>query len=414
MFTCIINDQLLTFPTRELRDQAVADAKLFPDEYTIGAIEDNVEETTTEVPDNDPDFQKDTTESAEVVSEDVAQNDMGLPSDDGSLDLVKNKPLDEINISELTNSPFYNKINDQDRLEVEDYITRDKQIKAIANDIQLDSQNAVATVTNGLGKTDYGSFDYTNQDIEELSNKATRNFIAEDEVIQKEIKPIIKKDLQPLLKNKIIETREKYGFDNPDNVTEEKLEAAEKELADWYNDRFSEEMMNNDGFVKRVEAFDLNKESLIGEDYKRFKSVNADGNAFEKGMDKFGLFLQDYSKSDLIGSNRIGNLATAYNSMRSLETGMVKAGVAADLQFDQAKVNSLQNNEKLAKKNNWTNETEGYWEMPSSNNSNKYNVFKFTPKYLKDLGYKDNDGTTTIAKSDDIFEGTWGEYQAMV
>lgn len=414
MFTCIINDQLLTFPTRELRDQAVADAKLFPDEYTIGAIEDNVEETTTEGPDNDPDFQKDTTESAEVVSKDVAQKDMGLPSDDGSLDLVKNKPLDEINISELTNSPFYNKINDQDRLEVEDYITRDKQIKAIANDIQLDSQNAVATVTNGLGKTDYGSFDYTNQDIEELSNKATRNFIAEDEVIQKEIKPIIKKDLQPLLKNKIIETREKYGFDNPDNVTEEKLEAAEKELADWYNDRFSDEMMNNDGFVKRVEAFDLNKESLIGEDYKRFKSVNADGNAFEKGMDKFGLFLQDYSKSDLIGSDRIGNLATAYNSMRSLETGMVKAGVAADLQFDQAKVNSLQNNEKLAKKNNWTNETEGYWEMPSSNNSNKYNVFKFTPKYLKDLGYKDNDGTTTIAKSDDIFEGTWGEYQAMV
>ena len=414
MFTCIINDQLLTFPTRELRDQAVADAKLFPDEYTIGAIEDDVEETVTEGPDNDPDFQKDTTKSADVVSKDAAQNVTGLPFDDGSLELVKNKPLDEINISELTNSPFYNKINDQDRLEVEDYITRDKQIKAIANDIQLDSQNAVATVTNGLGKTDYGSFDYTNQDIEELSNKATRNFIAEDEVIQKEIKPIIKKDLQPLLKNKIIETREKYGFDNPDNVTEEKLEAAEKELADWYNDRFSEEMMNNDGFVKRVEAFDLNKESLIGEDYKRFKSVNADGNAFEKGMDKFGLFLQDYSKSDLIGSDRIGNLATAYNSMRSLETGMVKAGVAADLQFDQAKVNSLQNNEKLAKKNNWTNETEGYWEMPSSNNSNKYNVFKFTPKYLKDLGYKDNDGTTTIAKSDDIFEGTWGEYQAMV
>ena len=407
MFTCTINGTEYSFKTEEERDQAVADAQLLPEEYTVDSIQG-------EKIAQDPKKAKDSVNGANAESTTKALENTGLLSDDGSLAFPNNKPFEEIDITELTNSPFYNKIDDQARLEVEDYITRDKQVIEIAQSIESASLAALAPVVQDFDRTGYDSFDYTGQNMEELSNQATRNFIAKDEVIQKKIKPIIKKDLKPLLNNKIIETRKKYGFDNPDNVTEEKLEAAEKELADWYNDRFSEEMMNNDNFIKRVEAFDLNKKGLIGEDYKRFKSVNADGNAFEKGMDKFGLLLQDYSKTDLIGSDRIGNFATAYNAMRSLETSMVKAGVAADLQFDQAKVNSLKNNEKLAKKNNWTNETEGYWEMPSENNSNKYNVFKFTPKYLKDLGYKDNDGTTTIAKSDDIFEGTWGEYQVMV
>ena len=46
MFTCIINEKKYTFSTREERDQAVADAKLLPG-FTVGAIEDNVEETPT-------------------------------------------------------------------------------------------------------------------------------------------------------------------------------------------------------------------------------------------------------------------------------------------------------------------------------------------------------------------------------
>ena len=44
-----------------------------------------------------PGFQKDTAESADVVSEDVALENTGLPSDDGSLAIQNNKPLINLN-----------------------------------------------------------------------------------------------------------------------------------------------------------------------------------------------------------------------------------------------------------------------------------------------------------------------------
>jgi len=51
-----------------------------------------------------PGFQKDTAESADVVSEDVAQNVTGLPLDDGSLAFQNNKPLEGDDLTALEES----------------------------------------------------------------------------------------------------------------------------------------------------------------------------------------------------------------------------------------------------------------------------------------------------------------------
>ena len=166
MFTCIINEKKYTFPTREERDQAVADAKLLPG-FTVGAIEDNVEETSTEGPNNDPDFQKDTAEGADVVSKNVAQNVTGLPSDDGSLELESQTEENSIDGKIVTKEEY----DAYSKAQKEKDLTGETVISPLYIE-DLIERNAIATEIKSIDSSleDF-SFSATDKGIEAIEKR---------------------------------------------------------------------------------------------------------------------------------------------------------------------------------------------------------------------------------------------------
>jgi hypothetical protein len=364
-------------------------------------------------------FPTDAAESADVVSETPAQ-DTELTSEDGS----SGSQTEDDYVKKLLKSPFHTKTKPEDFAAVEDYVTHEQQVKDIANNVQSESLEAVNSALPKLKRTEFGSFDYTNVDIEEVSIQATRNFIKNDDFINNELTPQIKEKLKPLTDNKIEEVRAKYKFDNPENATEENIAKAEAELNAWYSEQFNNEMSEDPAFKKRIEAFDLNKDVILGEDIKRFRSVNNEGNTvnilgFDTGIDaqratdRAALWMLDLSKTDMRGSSMAKIALELFNVGRQIETSMSKAGTVGKLQMDMEKQNSFKRNQELAEKNNWTGETKGYWSVPNKDNTNANSTYKFTPKYVRDLGYADQEGTTSKSGVN-VIEGTWAEYQKAV
>ena len=367
-----------------------------------------------------PGFQKDTAESADVVSEDVAQENTDLLSDGGS----SGSQAEDDYVKELLKSPFNTKTKPEDFAVVEDYVTHEQQVKDIADNVRSESLEAINSALPNLKRTDYGSFDYSDVDIKEASIQATRNFIKNDDFINNELTPQIKEKLKPLTDNKIEEVRAKYKFDNPENVTEENIAKAEAELNAWYSEQFNNEMSADPAFKKRIEAFDINKDVILGEDVKRFRSVNNDGNTvsilgFDTGIDaqratdKAALWMLDLSKTNITGSSMAKIALELFNVGRQIETSMSKAGTVGKLQMDMEKQNSFKRNQELAEKNNWTEDTEGHWIVPDEDDNNSASTYKFMPKYVRDLGYADQD-RTTYKTGANFVEGTWGEYQKTV
>ncbi len=364
-------------------------------------------------------FQGDAAEGADVVSGTPAQ-DTELTSEDGS----SGSQTEDDYVNKLLKSPFHTKTKPEDFDVVEDYVTHEAQVKEIADQEQTSSLTAINSAMPDIKRTEFGSFDYTNVDLKEVSIQATRNFIQNDDFINNVLTPQIKEKLKPLTDNKIEEVRAKYKFDNPENATEENIAKAEAELNAWYSEQFNNEMSADPAFKKRIEAFDLNKDVILGEDVKRFRSVNNDGNTvsifgFDTGIDaqratdKAALFMLDLSKTNVRGSSMAKIALELFNVGRQIETSMSKAGTVGKLQMDMEKQTSFKKNQELAEKNNWTEDTEGHWIVPDKDNTNSSSTYKFVPKYVRDLGYADQESTTSKTGANTV-EGTWGEYQKTV
>jgi len=200
--------------------------------------------------------------------------------------------------------------------------------------------------------------------------------------------------------------KNKYNFDDPKNISQEKIDSYVNEVGNYYNRLLNSKIQANPEFKTLINDFNAVMDQQGETDLKRFV----------KGKDwEIGLKLADIAEESPFLSENLVALATkAYTGLRGVFNELNKSGQYGGIQLTTEKIEALDKNKELAKKQGWTNETRGYWIKDDSNEKGSY---LFRPKFqgaLKSrdgVSYRDNTDLIEQRKPAGAIEGTWGEFQ---
>ena len=318
------------------------------------------------------DFPTSTVEDAGAVQQPMTASQAGateLPSVDTSLELPKAREVDE-NIEKEV---------------IDIYKNRFKQLEL----------------------TDFGTPNYDDKEsIAKFRDDSLNDFINKNKIVNEKIIPLAKKEIMTDFLAFEKSVKNKYNFDDPKNISQEKIDSYVNEVGNYYNRLLNSKIQANPEFKTLINDFNTVMDQQGETDLKRFV----------KGKDwEIGLKLADIAEESPFLSENLVALATkAYTGLRGVFNELNKSGQYGGIQLTTEKIKALDKNKELAKKQGWTNETRGYWIKDDSNEKGSY---LFRPKFqgaLKSrdgVSYRDNTDLIEQRKPAGAIEGTWGEFQ---
>ena len=327
----------------------------------------NAELITEEV-----DFPTSTVEDAGAVQQPMTASQAGvteLPSVDTSLELPKVRQVDE-NIEKEV---------------IDIYKNRFKQLEL----------------------TDFGTPNYDDKEsIAKFRDDSLSDFINKNKIVNEKIIPLAKKEIMTDFLAFEKSVKSKYNFDDPKNISQDKIDSYVSEVGNYYNRLLNSKIQANPEFKTLINDFNTVMDQQGETDLKRFV----------KGKDwEIGLKLADIAEESPFLSENLVALATkAYTGLRGVFNELNKSGQYGGIKLTTEKIEALDKNKELAKKQGWTNETRGYWIKDDSNEKGSY---LFRPKFQgalksKDgVSYRDNTDLIEQRKPSGAIEGTWGEFQ---
>ncbi len=254
-----------------------------------------------------------------------------------------------------------------------------------------------------LKTTEIGTIDYDNEEsISNFRNNSINEFVDSNETINKKIVPLAKKEIASDFSMYEQQAKAKYNLLDPTNISQKNIDLYTKDVSNYYNKLLNSKIKANPEFRSLINGFNNVMDEAAGASLKRFT----------KGKDwEAGLALADLAEeSPFLSENLVAGLTKVYTSFRGIFNRFNKSGQYGGIQLTTEKVESLNKNKELAKEQNWTSETEGYWIKDDTNEKGSY-IFK--PKFASDLGFQDEGASTREQrKPAGAIEGTWGQFQS--
>ena len=261
-----------------------------------------------------------------------------------------------------------------------------------------------------LKRTEFGTLNYDDQTaISNFRNKALDDFIGSNEIINEKIVPLAKLDIKNEIFDYEQDAKTKYNLNDPSNITQENIDLYTKDVSNYYSKLLNSKIKSNSEFKKLINDFNTVMDETGEFGLKRFT----------KGKDwELGLRLSDLAKaSPYLSENLVTLLTKGYTSGRSVFNQLNKSGQYGGIKATTEKIKALDKSRDQAKKQGWTNETEGYWIKDDSNEKGSY---LFRPKFqgvLKSnngVSYRDNTDLIEQRKPAGAVEGSWGQFQQEV
>ena len=281
-------------------------------------------------------------------------------------------------------------VSDEDIKGVTDYIENEEKIEA---DRALAKQQASSIYSNTLKSeelNDYGTIDYSNKEtVANFKNKATTNFIKDNKEIQKTILPAVEKSIKPQLDQYILETKAGYELNDPNTITQEKIDLFNEDVQQYYSTLLNQGMSNNPEFKRLLTDFNTDFTEQLGAGQNKF--IRGE-NSYEwvRDLEEFG---KGASMTPGYGVNGMGGTVIGWATKipgifirggKSAKTAAEKAALGLTADLEAERMRSFERNSILAKENGWTDDTPGYFE---ENETNLKGSMKFSAKNLSDLGF---------------------------
>jgi hypothetical protein len=250
--------------------------------------------------------------------------------------------------------------------------------------------------------TEIGTIDFDNEkSIADFRNNSINDFVDTNKTINNKIIPLAKKEINNDFLTYENQAKAKYNLLDPKNITQDNIDLYTKDVSSYYNKLLNSKVKANPEFKSLINGFNTVMDETAGASLKRFT----------KGKDwEAGLAIADLAESSpFLSENLVGALTSGYAMLRGIWNGFNKSGQIGGIQLTTEKVKSLNTNKELASKNNWTNETKGYWVKDDTNDKGSY-IFK--PKFASALGWQDEGADSREQrKPAGAIEGTWGQFQ---
>ena len=355
-----------------------------------------------------------TTDST-ITDPNVESGNTELDGENGSLELENTEKRDSLvfNITETENqiNNYIEKggeVNESDAAVLQGYkdelsaLDKSEADNKFIENIRPEVLDIFKKNQKDLKITEIGTIDYDNeQSIADFRNKSINDFVDTNETINNKIVPLAKEEIGDDFAAYQEEAKANYNLLNPQEVTQENIDLYTEDVSNYYNKLLNSKIKANPEFKSLINGFNTVMDETAGASLKRFT----------KGKDwEAGLVLSELAEnSPYLSENLVGALTFAYTGFRGVWNSFNKSGQYGGIQLTTEKVESLNRNKDLASKNNWTNETEGYWIKDETNNKGSY-IFK--PKFASASGWQDEGADSREQRKPvGAIEGTWGQFQ---
>ena len=356
-----------------------------------------------------------TTDST-ITDPNVESGNTELDGENGSLELENTEKRDSLvfNITETENqiNNYIEKggeVNESDAAVLQGYkdelsaLDKSEADNKFIENIRPEVLDIFKKNQKDLKITEIGTIDYDNeQSIADFRNKSINDFVDTNETINNKIVPLAKEEIGDDFAAYQEEAKANYNLLNPQEVTQENIDLYTEDVSNYYNKLLNSKIKANPEFKSLINGFNTVMDETAGASLKRFT----------KGKDwEAGLVLSELAEnSPYLSENLVGALTFAYTGFRGVWNSFNKSGQYGGIQLTTEKVESLNRNKDLASKNNWTNETEGYWIKDETNNKGSY-IFK--PKFASASGWQDEGADSREQRKPvGAIEGTWGQFQS--
>ena len=356
-----------------------------------------------------------TTDST-ITDPNVESGNTELDGENGSLELENTEKRDSLvfNITETENqiNNYIEKggeVNESDAAVLQGYkdelsaLDKSEADNKFIENIRPEVLDIFKKNQKDLKITEIGTIDYDNeQSIADFRNKSINDFVDTNETINNKIVPLAKEEIGDDFAAYQEEAKANYNLLNPQEVTQENIDLYTEDVSNYYNKLLNSKIKANPEFKSLINGFNTVMDETAGASLKRFT----------KGKDwEAGLVLSELAEnSPYLSENLVGALTFAYTGFRGVWNSFNKSGQYGGIQLTTEKVESLNRNKDLASKNNWTNETEGYWIKDENNKKGSY-IFK--PKFASASGWQDEGADSREQRKPvGAIEGTWGQFQS--
>ena len=225
-----------------------------------------------------------------------------------------------------------------------------------------------------LPKTELGTVNYDDEKaIKDFRNKAFLDFTSSNSVIQKNIIPRIKKDIKPKIDSYVEEAMSKYNLNDPSSITQENLDAFNKDVNGFYNNLMSTKVSQNTDFQALTGAFEESMNEKTSGLFKEFSKAKDMPTLYQMG--------QTAKRIGFGAPTVVNSMVKVINSVRGINESTKEWANNASYKQVIDKVVDFEKNEEKAQKFNWSDETEGYFVKDSRSTKGS---MKFTPKYARD------------------------------
>ena len=258
-----------------------------------------------------------------------------------------------------------------------------------------------------LPKTELGTVNYDDEKaIKDFRNKAFLDFTSSNSVIQKNIIPRIKKDIKPKIDSYVEEAMSKYNLNDPSSITQENLDAFNKDVNGFYNNLMSTKVSQNTDFQALTGAFEESMNEKTSGLFKEFSKAKDMPTLYQMG--------QTAKRIGFGAPTVVNSMVKVINSVRGINESTKEWANNASYKQVIDKVVDFEKNEARAKEENWSEQTEGYFIKDKNNAKGSY---RFVPRFRGRLSSKDG---VSYRDENDLVEQnkpvnsesiTWGDFK---
>jgi len=346
-------------------------------------------------------FQNDPADAETSVGSD--QNDTVSLLDDYLSGSKSNKPRQVVN--EI--------VRDNVRVQLPEFIDPKKEIEAKKREAEFARKKIKAAkaaddyiqnnINESFDTTESGlTFDFDNQEqIIKFRDQANGQYIKNNQVIQNEIIPRVKKEKEEELNLYIAKAKDQYNLNNPEDVTQENIDAYLADVNDYYSGILNTAIQEDGAFKEQMELYNEALDNSLLPYYQKFSGEKLNPNLFKVTN------IAKMSRVPLIGTIMEDIITPAVTGLQGVGASMEDAGLKGYESYLVDKVKDV-DNANFGK--GFEDDREGYWIPVEKGKGGATDSKKWS--FIPDVS---DDGTTQAANlilgGKDIVKGTWGEFK---
>ena len=242
--------------------------------------------------------------------------------------------------------------------------------------------------------------------LKTLEIKLFLDFTSSNSVIQKNIIPRIKKDIKPKIDSYVEEAMSKYNLNDPSSITQENLDAFNKDVNGFYNNLMSTKVLQNTDFQALTGAFEDSMNEKTSGLFKEFSKAKDMPTLYQMG--------QTAKRIGFGAPTVVNSMVKVINSVRGINESTKEWANNASYKQVIDKVVDFEKNEARAKEENWSEQTEGYFIKDKNNAKGSY---RFVPRFRGRLSsrdgvsYRDENDLVEQNKPVNSESITWGDFK---